>query len=105
VCASGCRNPGIAIIREDNPLRLEMLVFFGSAGEEKRVCNSGLAMGDLGDDIAAAKPVGLREVSGRPLRGVVGVRVIEAGDFEALAAGLALNADKLDWRNLVAVVS
>ncbi len=35
---------------------------------------------------------------------MVGVRVVEADDVEAGGAGLALDADKLDGRDVVAVV-
>ena len=48
-----------------------------------------------GDDVGAADPVGFGEVGRGPLRGVVGVRVVEADDVEAEAAGLALDFDQL----------
>ena len=48
--------------------------------------------------------MGLGKVGGGPLRGVVGVGVIEAGDAEAVAAGIALDPDQLERRDLVAVV-
>ena len=62
----------------------KVLVFFGGAGEQKGVGDRGLALGDCGDDIGAAEPVRFGEVGGGPLRGVVGVGVVEAGDLEAL---------------------
>ena len=55
----------------------------------------GLALFYAGDDVGAAEPVGLGEVGGGPLRGVVGVGVVEADDVEREAAGLALDADQL----------
>ena len=48
--------------------------------------------------------MGFGEVGRRPLRGVVGVRVVEADDVEAEAAGLALDLDQLLRGDVVAVV-
>ena len=48
--------------------------------------------------------MGFGEVGLRPLRGVVGVRVVEADDVEAVAARLALDFDQLLRGDVVAVV-
>jgi hypothetical protein len=82
----------------------ELFVLLGGAGEEEGVGDGGLAVLDGGDDVAAADPVGFGEVGLRPPRGVVGVGVVEADDVQRKAAGLALDADQLLGRNVVAVV-
>ena len=63
-----------------------------------------MAFFDGGDDVGAAEPVGLGEVGGGPLRGVVGVGVVEADDVEAAVAGLALGGDELFGCDVVTVV-
>ena len=85
-------------------LGFKVLVFLGGAGEEEGVGDGGFALGNGGDDVGAAQPVGFGKVGERPLRGVVGVGVVEAGDVEALAAGLALDFDQFERGDLVAVV-
>ena len=85
-------------------LRVEALVVFGGAGEEEGVGGVALPFGDGGDDVGAAEPVGFGEVGRRPLRGVVGVGVVEADDVEAAVAGLALGGDELFGCDVVAVV-
>ena len=47
---------------------------------------------------------GLRKVSLRPLRRMVGMRVIKTGDVQALAPCLALNLHQLSGRNVIAVM-
>src|SRR5215472_6031967 len=89
---------------DDDRLGFEALVVFGGAGEEEGVGVGGVAYGDGGDDVGAAEPVGFGEVGVGPLRGVVGVGVVEADDVEALVAGLALGGDELFGSDVVAVV-
>ena len=83
---------------------LEVLVFFRGAAEEEGVGDGGLAAHDLGDDVHASQPMGFIEVSEGPPRGMVGVRVVEAGDVEALAHGVTLDLDYLHGRDLIAIV-
>src|SRR5215469_2330234 len=66
---------------------LEALVFLGGSGEKEGVGGGGAAAGNGGDDVNAADPVGLFEVRRRPLRRVVRMGVVEAGDIEPLADG------------------
>ena len=48
--------------------------------------------------------MGFGEVSLRPLRGMVGVGVVEADDVQAEAARLALNFDQFLGRDVVAIM-
>ena len=82
----------------------EGFVFFAGADEEEAVGDLGGAVGDGGDDVGAAEPVGFGEVGGGPLGGVVGVGVVEADDVEAELAAFALGGDELLRRDVVAVV-
>src|SRR6266852_982930 len=56
------------------------------------------------DHVGTAEPVGFFEVGGRPLRGMIRVRVIEADDVLAALAAFALNTDKFPGIDLVAVM-
>jgi len=85
-------------------LVLEALVFLRGAGEEKGIGHLGFALRDLGDDVAAADPMSLGEIGGRPLRRVVGMGVIEAGDVETLFGGFALDLYQFNGSNVVAVM-
>ncbi len=57
-----------------------------------------------GDDIGAAHPVGFRKVGLRPLRRMVGMRVVETDDILAALAAFALNADEFLGIDVVAVM-
>src|SRR5580698_404775 len=92
-------------IFHENCFWLKMLFFFAGAGEEERVGGGCVAVGDGGDDVGAAEPVGFGQIGCGPLRGVVGVGVVEAGDAQAQLAGVALDFDELKGSDLIAVVS
>ena len=79
-----------------------MLVFLGCAGQQIGVSGRGPAVRDFGDDVAAGQPVGFGEVGGRPVCGVIGVGVVEAGDFKAATVGFAYDAHQFSRRDLVA---
>lgn len=83
--------------------RLEALVFFCRAGKQECAGGSCLALNDLGDDVDAAKPMGLLEVRCGPVRGMAGVRVIKAGDLKSTAAGFMRDFDQLSGGDLVAI--
>jgi hypothetical protein len=82
----------------------EGLVGFEGAGEFEGVGEIGFALGDAGDDVRTADPVGFFEVGLRPLRGVVGVGMVEADDVFAAFAGQALDADEFFGIDVVAVL-
>src|SRR6185369_12203240 len=84
--------------------QLKVLVFFAGAGEEEGVGHGGFALRYFGDDVGAAEPVSFGQIGGRPLRGVVGVRVIKACDVEIATSCFALDSDQFDKSNLIAVV-
>ena len=92
------------IVLELNDLRLEALVFFGAAGEEEGVGDGGFSLDDLGDDVAAAEPMGFGQVGCGPLCGVVGGGMVEADDVFAALAAFALDADEFFRVDVVAVV-
>src|SRR4029077_11055645 len=56
------------------------------------------------DHVRTAEPVGFGEVGLRPLRGMVGVRVVEADDVFVAGAAFALDADQFLRVNAVAVL-
>src|ERR1700676_2946780 len=60
----------------------------------KRVRNRGRAFYHARDHIRTSKPVRLRKIRYRPLRGMIGMGVIEANDVFAALASFALNADQ-----------
>jgi hypothetical protein len=72
---------GCEKLSDDDLLVGEGFVFFAGASEEEAVGDGGFAgllvAVDCGDDIGAAEPVGLGEIGRGPLRGVVGVGVVE----------------------------
>src|SRR5579872_1926488 len=93
---------GIELAGDLDRLAFETLVVFGGSGEAEGVRLAGRAVFDGSDEVAAADPVSLGEVGGRPAGGVIGMGMVEADDVEtALAAG-ALDADELLRSDVVA---
>src|SRR6266481_7624282 len=82
----------------------KFLVGLVAANQFERIRNCRLALIHTRDHVRAAEPVGFRQVGGRPLRGMVGMGVIEADDVLAVLAAFALNADELSGIDLVAVL-
>src|SRR6267378_873129 len=72
--------------------------------ELERIRNRRSALVHARDYVGTSVPVGFREVGGRPLRGMVGMGVIETDDVLAALAAFALNADEFPGIDLVAVV-
>src|SRR5579871_1892171 len=70
----------------------ELFVGFVGSGQLERVRDVGFALGDARDHVRTADPVGFREIGWRPLRGMIGVRVVEADDVFVAVARLALDA-------------
>jgi hypothetical protein len=85
-------------------LRLEVLVVFRGSGEQEGVGDSGLAVIDFCDYVGAAQPVRLGEIGGRPLRGMVRMRMVEAGDLEVAAPRQTRYFNQLGGGDLVAAV-
>src|ERR1700722_4986748 len=87
-----------------NGFVLKLFVVLTGAAQEEGVGKGSFALLDAGDDVGAAEPMGFGEVGLGPLRGVIGVRVVEADDVEPKAASLTLNPDQLMWGDVVTVV-
>src|ERR1700733_4109123 len=63
-----------------------------------------MALGYRRDHVRTPQPMRLGEVCRRPLRRMVGMRVIEPGNLQTLVARAALDANQLKGSNMVAVV-
>src|SRR6266478_454700 len=87
-----------------NLLIRQLLIILVCAGQFERISQRSLALFDAGDDVGAAKPVGFSEVGGRPLRGVVGMGVVEADDVLFALAAFALDAYQFLGIDVVAVL-
>ena len=61
-------------------------------------------MFDAGNHIRIPDPTGVLQIGRRPLRGVVGVRMVDTYDFQSACAGILLDADQLNRIDAVAVV-
>src|ERR1700733_14771590 len=80
------------------------LVVLASAGQEKRVGLRRYTLFDAGDYVGAAQPVGFIEISRRPTRGVVRMRVVKTHDVEAALPRLALNTHQFLGSDVIPVV-
>lgn len=87
-----------------DPLLLKALVFFACACEQEGVCLTCRAALDRGDHVTATQPVRLIEVRGRPVRRMIGVRVVEADNLQSLSAAFSLEADQLLRSNRIPVM-
>src|ERR1035441_3929407 len=94
----------VSALHEPDLLVLEFLIGFIGAHQFERIGDRRLTFPHAGDHVGTAKPVRFRQIGDRPLRGVVGVGVIEADDILAALAALALNADEFPGIDVVAVV-
>ena len=82
----------------------KLLVRFVCPREFERVRDGGLSFFDGGDDVGTADPVGFGEIGLGPLRGMVGVGVVETDDVLAAITALSLDADQFLGVDVVAVV-
>src|SRR5579864_2337299 len=82
----------------------ERLVSFIGARKLKRVRHVRFALGHTRNDVRAADPVRFLEVGLRPLRGMIGMGVIEADDVLVALARLALDANEFLGINVIAVL-
>lgn len=62
-----------------------------------------MAAHHTGDHVRAADPVGLSQVSRGPLRGMIGMRVVEPNNIQPLFPGFPLDSDKVFRINRIAV--
>jgi hypothetical protein len=82
----------------------QLFVIFIASRELEGICQDCFALLNAGDDVGAAEPVGFGQVGLRPLRRVVGMRVVEADDVFSSFAAFALDPDELFGIDVVAVV-
>ena len=82
----------------------QLFVTFIASRELEGICQYCFARVNAGDDVGAAEPVGFGQVGLRPLRRVVGMRVVEADDVFSSFAAFALDPDELFGIDVVAVV-
>ncbi len=80
-----------------------MLFLLGGAGEEEGAGGGRFSAADFGNEVEAAEPVRFGEVGLRPLGRVIGMGVVEAGDFEATQMGVAQDGGQIFGRDPVAV--
>src|SRR6187402_16121 len=85
-------------------LVVKNLVVFVGAAEQERIRHLGLPLRYGRDDVTTTVPVRFVEVSLRPLRRMVGMRVIEPDDLQVLLPSLALCLDELLRGNVVTVM-
>src|SRR5262249_3611418 len=72
--------------------------------EFKGISQHGSAFLYAGDDIRTADPMGFGVIGGRPLRRVIGMRMVEADDVFFALAGFALDAHQFFGVDVVAVL-
>src|SRR5215467_5399581 len=70
----------------------------------ERIRDRRLALLHARDHVRAAEPMRFGEIGLRPLRGMVGVRMVEADDVFSAGAAFALDADEFLGMNVVAVM-
>ena len=76
-------------------LDVNALVFFQRSRKNEGIGRGGRPCSTAGDQVRAADPVRLREVGWRPLRRMIGMRVVEADDLQSALASVALGANQL----------
>src|SRR5208282_1355737 len=74
------------------------------ARQFERICNRCPALFYAGNQVGAPEPVGFGKIGRRPLRRMVGMRVIEADDLLAALAPVALNANQFPGIDAITVV-
>src|SRR3954470_7571179 len=76
------RAGGPARLHSQNLLVHELFVFFRAAGESEGIRHVRFALGDTGDDVGAADPMGFGEIGLRPAWRMVGMGVVKADNVE-----------------------
>ena len=82
----------------------QLLVALVGSRQFKRIRQHGFALLHAGDHVGAAKPVGLSQVRDRPLRGMIGMGMVEADNVFAALAAFALNANQFFGIDVVAIM-
>src|SRR5262245_29200986 len=82
----------------------QLLIALIRACQFEGICQHRFAFFHAGDHIRAAEPVGFGEVGLRPLRRMIGVRMVKADDVLVALAGLTLDVHELLGIDVVAVL-
>src|SRR5271167_3431512 len=82
----------------------QLLVTFVAAAQFERIRDRSLALLHTGDYVRASEPMRLSQISLRPARRMVGMRVVKPDNVFAALAAFALDANQFPGINVIAVL-